>query len=225
MTTTELATLLLWLMPVSVAFRTLVYAGLTIVIARQRNIVRLDWAILALFATITASGIAGTALRWFIYRQAQSEDIDNWTEWSIVVAIVVFPIIESIAGMLVLAWSRELDRTEPTNQRQDIREKNQNDERKSITAQQIDLNIQRVGMDEVQVSMNAQQAGMDERQKLADTRQEIADTRQGVADTREGLADTRESDADTRQGIQDDEQRRQSAQGHTLDDRERDLHE
>lgn len=65
--------------------------------------------------------------------------------------------------------------SEKTNTRQDVREVNQNDERKSIIAQQIDLNIRRVGMDEVQISMNAQQAGIDERQVGLDLRQESQD--------------------------------------------------
>lgn len=169
MTTTELAAGLLWLMPVAMGTTTVVFAVLTIAMARQRNSTRLDWAILALFVTLTLSGAASTYLRWYLYRQAMAEDIDSWIEWSIVISTTILPIIESVAGMLVLLWNLEIDRgNEPTNQRQDIRESEQNGERKSIISQQIELNTQRAGMDEVQTSMNAQQAGMDKRQTAMD---------------------------------------------------------
>lgn len=169
MTTTELAAILLWLLPITVAARTVVFAVLTIAMARQRNTTRLDWSILALFVAITFSGMASTYLRWYLYNQSRPEDIDSLIEWSIVISITILPIIESIAGLLVLLWNRELDRSnEPTNQRQDIREVHQNSERESIISQQIELNAQRSGMDEVQTGMNAQQAGMDKRQTAMD---------------------------------------------------------
>lgn len=190
MTTTDLAAIMLFLMPVTVTIRTIIYAVLTFALLRQRNSTRLDWAILVLFAAITLSGVVSVVQRWYLYTRTDPASLTETSAWMIVVSTVVFPTIESGVGILVLFWNREFDR-EP--ERKDQRDKRQ-DAQQLVLDETSLVNTSRgkilseagVMLDERRVMMNTEQDAMDVRRVGMDAEQHGMDDQQSNLDEREG---------------------------------------
>ncbi len=121
---------------------------------------------------------------WDIYIFNGTERIALYVAVGLVTYITTYHRLRFLSEIRRESWGGNED----VNERQDIREKEQN-ERETFQGEQA-IRIARRQI--------AREDTLDAREGIADTRQEIADTREAVADTREAVADVRQAAQDTR---------------------------
>lgn len=95
------------------AIQTVVYGVLWFMLLGQESGMLGRW-INRLFLLTFLGTLYGTYLTTYLTRNATPDDIETWTEWSLIIGLTVLPLLVAWAGIMVAIWTRRTEEPDPT---------------------------------------------------------------------------------------------------------------
>jgi hypothetical protein len=182
MTHHDIAAVLLLMMPVATAVKTLSFLIISLIMLRQASKTPLGHWILGLFLATTCMSFIFTDLTYYLYTVAEPENINTTQEWFLLTGVSTLPFAVSICAVMVAVWNRRLDNgTEPKDARDDRQDEREGgldvraDEQDARGKQQDkrgwDQSRRGLRMDDRNVAMDTQATEQDARDVRQDARE------------------------------------------------------